>query len=71
MREVKLLIDENMRLKCPILFESHDAAVGATIKRVNTDREKVELGLKFTEVPADIDRRINTFIEQTVLFAGA
>ncbi len=68
-RGIKLGIDDQLQLTCPILFESRDAAILATIKRVNTDKEKVELGLKFSKVPEDIDRRINTFIEQTILFA--
>lgn len=68
-REIKLEIDDQLHLKCPILFESRDVAVLATIKRVSTDKEKVELGLKFSKVAEEIDRRINTFIEQTILFA--
>lgn len=68
-REIKLGIDDQLHLKCPILFESRDVAILVTIKRVTTDKEKVELGLKFSQVSEEIDRRINTFIEQTILFA--
>lgn len=49
-----------------IVFEGRDIAVPSVIKRIS--KEKVELGLKFSRVPVEVERCITTYIEQTILF---
>lgn len=64
----ELSIDDPVKLLCPILFQGKDAGLSCMIKRINKDKERLELGLKFSDVPKDIQQHLATYIEQTILF---
>lgn len=63
-----LEIDDQLLLRCPLLFASDQAEIAGTVKQLSKNGTKVRLGLMFTEVPADLLTRITAYIEQTLMF---
>lgn len=68
---VTVEIDDRLTLRCPLLFAADQAEIFCNIKRINKNGTKVELGLKFTEIPEELLDRITNYIEQTIIFMDA
>jgi c-di-GMP-binding flagellar brake protein YcgR len=68
LQNLQINIDDSVTLKCPILFQGPDIAVSSIIKRISKEKERVELGLKFVDIPKEVNDHIAAYIEQTILF---
>ena len=69
--DVNVEIDDRITLRCPLLFAADQAEIFCTVKRIIKNGIRVELGLKFTEIPEELLVRITSYIEQTIIFMDA
>jgi len=61
-------IDDTVRIECPTLFGNHGTVVDCKIKRIGKQRDKLELGTKFMNIPEDLKGQLQQFLDHAVNF---
>ncbi|WP_161946149.1 flagellar brake protein [Desulfonatronum thiosulfatophilum] len=67
-QKITFEIDDVVRVQCPFLFKSEDERVDCVIKRINKSGSKVDLGLKFNQIPESLLSVIHDYVQQMTMY---
>ncbi|GAB6057798.1 flagellar brake protein [Desulfonatronum parangueonense] len=67
-QKIPFEIDDVVEVQCSFLFKNENERVECVIKRINKSGSKVELGLKFKQIPESLLSVIHDYIQQMTVF---